>query len=376
MNNVYLDYAASSAKHFDIFKETIQEFENFYANPSSAHSLGKKNNALLKKAREVVAKSINANPEEIIFLSGGTEANNTVFNHIENKFSEGEIIISEIEHPSTNETAKKLEEKGFKIIKIKTNKDGIIDLEDLKKKISSKTILISVMFANNETGVIQPIDEIGKICLEKNILLHSDIVQAYCKTEIDVKKANISFASVSAHKIGGTGNFGFLYAKNSEITKFILGSGQENNLRAGSVDVMGAVILQKCIGRTLESISFLKENKDYFIKKLSEEKISYEINGCLEKSLPNILNVYFPNIETQRLMTYLDANNIYVSGGAACGSGNIKGSKIINTMYDEERATHSVRISIGFDTTKEMIDYTIEKIKDLEMKILARGKEC
>lgn len=373
MNNIYLDYAASSIKHFDIFKETIEEFQYLYANPSSIHSLGKKNNILLKKAREVVANSINANLEEIIFLSGGTEANNMVFNHIQNKFKDGEILISEVEHSSISESTKRLQEKGFKVIKIKVDKTGIINLDDLKKNISPKTILISVMFANNETGVIQPVEEIGKICLEKNILFHCDIVQAYCKTEIDVKKANINFASVSAHKIGATNNFGFLYAKNLEITKFIVGGSQENNMRSGSVDVIGAVILQKCIDRTLKSIPFLKENKDYFIKRLTEEKIDFEINGCLEKSLPNILNIYFPNIETQRLMTFLDTNNVYISGGSACASGNIKGSKVITAMYDENRAIHSVRISMGFDTSKEKIDYVVEKIKQLEMKILTRG---
>ena len=369
---IYLDYAASSQKHFDIFKETIEEFENIYANPSSNHSLGKKNKILLENSRKKIAESLGAESHEIIFLSGGTEANNTVFNHVANKFKTGTILISEIEHSSTTKSAEILEKKGFKIIKIKVTKDGIIDIDDLKNKISNNIVLVSIMFANNETGVIQPVEEIGDLCLKNNVLFHCDIVQAYAKTEIDVKKFNIDYASVSAHKIGATNNFGFLYSKNLNITRFIVGGKQENELRSGSVDVISAVILEKCLDRTIKSVPYLKELKFYFIEKLKTEKINFEINGDINNSLPNILNIYFPNLEAQRLITYLDINGIYISGGSACNSGNIKGSEIIKAMFDEKRAENSVRISLGFKTTKEMIDFTVEKIKNLEKKIIER----
>lgn len=295
-----------------------------------------------------------------------------VFNHVANKFTAGEIIISNIEHPSVAECAAKLAEKGFDIKILKVDSSGRINIDELKQIISPKTVLVSIMFANNETGVLQPIEEIAKITSANNILLHSDIVQAYCKTEIDVKKLNINFASVSAHKIGGTNNFGFLYVKENNVTPLLIGGGQENGLRSGTSDPIGAVILQKCVTKTLATIEAIAENKNYFIDQLRKNKINFEVNGSRE-SLPNILNIYFPNIQAQRLITYLDINNIYISGGSACSSGNIKGSKIITEMYDEEHAAHSVRISLGFNTTKEMLDSTVEKIKQLEERILERG---
>ncbi|MBF0715260.1 cysteine desulfurase family protein [Gemelliphila palaticanis] len=373
MNKIYLDYAASSLKHFDLLKETISEFEEIYANPSSNHSLGKKNNVLLKNAREAIAKTINAKSEQIIFTSGGTEANNMVFNHISEIFSEGEIIISDIEHPSVKEAAYKLEKSGFKTIELSTKHTGVVSVGDIKQAINEKTVLISIMFANNETGIIQPIEEISKIIKDKNILFHSDIVQAYCKVNIDIEKLNIDFASVSAHKIGATNNFGFLYSKTSKITPLLVGGGQENGLRSGSSDPIGAVMLSKCAKRTIDNIDKLKELKLYFLEKLKEENISFKINGEADNSLPNIINIYFDNIQSQRLITYLDVNNIFISGGSACSSGNIKASKIITTIYDEDRANNSVRISIGFNNTEDMIDITIAKIKQLEDRILERG---
>lgn len=373
LSNIYLDYAATSLKHFDIIKDTISELENIYANPNSNHTLGKKNNTLLNNARKFIAKSINANDNEIIFTSGGTEANNMVLNHIANNYKSGEIIISNIEHPSVSECAHKLANLGFKIITLEVNKDGIISLDDLKKAITDKTILVSIMLANNETGVIQPLDKISNIVKEHNILLHSDIVQAFGKIDIDVKKLKLDFASVSAHKIGATNNFGFLYSKNNQITPLIIGGGQENGLRSGTSDVLGAVVLERCLARTLNSKEKLKELKDYFITSLQNNQIHFEINGTINETLPNILNIYFPNIESQRLITYLDINNIFISGGSACSSGSIKGSKIITNMYSQERAVNSVRISVGYYTTKEMIDITVTKIKELENRILMRG---
>ncbi|MBU0278046.1 cysteine desulfurase family protein [Gemella sp. zg-1178] len=373
MNNIYLDYAASSLKHFDIYKKMIDILENEYANPSSPHKLGKKNAKLLEEARKKIATSINASSEKIIFTSGGTEANNMVFNHVAKEFSGGDIIISSVEHPSVREYAEKLKKNNFNIIKLKVNKNGLIDIAELKEKISEKTVLISIMFANNETGIIQPIKEIGKIAKEKNILFHSDIVQAYCKTQIDVQELNLDFASVSAHKIGATNNFGFLYTKSQKINPFIIGGGQEKGMRSGTSDIFGAMVLAKCIEETEKSISNIQILKNYFLKSLAEKNIDFEINGDHNNSLPNILNIYFKNIQAQRLITYLDINNIYISGGSACSSGNIKGSKIIADMFDEKRAEHSVRISLGFDTKKEYVNTVVEKIKILEEKIISRG---
>ena len=372
MANIYLDYAATSRKHFDIIEKNLNILKEIYANPSSGHTLGKKNEKLFRTARERIAKSICARPEEIIFTSGGTESNNTVFNHVLNRFDSGEIIISSIEHPSVKSSAKHLEKHGFIVHELSVDKAGIIDLEELKQKINGKTVLISIMLANNETGMINPLKEISEIIKNKNILLHSDIVQAFGKVEIDVSDLNLDFASVSAHKIGALNNFGFLYAKNGEIEPFILGGGQEHGLRSGTSDLLGTLVLADCVDETLKSISKLRELKNYFLDKLEENQVEFEINGLKDNSLPNIMNIYFKKIESQRLITYLDALNIYISGGSACSSGNIKGSRIITEMHDIERASYSVRISIGFDITKEDLNFVIDKIVRLENRLKER----
>ena len=372
MANIYLDYAATSRKHFDIIEKNLDILKEIYANPSSGHTLGKKNEKLFREAREKIAKSICAKPEEIIFTSGGTESNNTVFNHILNHFADGEIIISSIEHPSVKSSVKHLEKYGFIVHELSVDKTGIIDLEELRQKINDKTVLVSIMLANNETGMINPLKEISEIIKGKNILLHSDIVQAFGKVEIDVSDLNLDFASVSAHKIGALNNLGFLYAKNGEVEPFILGGGQEHGLRSGTSDLLGTLVLADCVDETLKSISKLRELKNYFLDKLEENQVEFEINGLKDNSLPNIMNIYFKKIESQRLITYLDSLNIYISGGSACSSGNIKGSRIITEMYDIERASHSVRISIGFDITKEDLNFVIDKIVRLENRLKER----
>ena len=372
MANIYLDYAATSRKHFDIIEKNLDILKEIYANPSSGHTLGKKNEKLFREAREKIAKSICAKPEEIIFTSGGTESNNTVFNHVLNRFAGGEIIISSIEHPSVRSSAKHLEKYGFIVHELSVDKTGIIDLEELRQKINDKTVLVSIMLANNETGMINPLKEISEIIKGKNILLHSDIVQAFGKVEIDVSDLNLDFASVSAHKIGALNNFGFLYAKNGEVEPFIFGGGQEHGLRSGTSDLLGTLVLADCVDETLKSISKLRELKNYFLDKLEENQVEFEINGSKDNSLPNIMNIYFKKIESQRLITYLDSLNIYISGGSACSSGNIKGSRIITEMYDIERASHSVRISIGFDITKEDLNFVIDKIVRLENRLKER----
>lgn len=372
MANIYLDYAATSRKHFDIIEKNLDILKEIYANPSSGHTLGKKNEKLFREARKKIAKSICAKPEEIIFTSGGTESNNTVFNHILNRFAGGEIIISSIEHPSVRSSAKHLEKYGFIVHELSVDKTGIIDLEELRQKINDKTVLVSIMLANNETGMINPLKEISEIIKGKNILLHSDIVQAFGKVEIDVSDLNLDFASVSAHKIGALNNFGFLYARNGEVEPFILGGGQEHGLRSGTSDLLGTLVLADCVDETLKSISKLRELKNYFLDKLEENQVEFEINGLKDNSLPNIMNIYFKKIESQRLITYLDSLNIYISGGSACSSGNIKGSRIITEMYDIERASNSVRISIGFDITKEDLNFVIDKIVRLENRLKER----
>ncbi|MDO4814349.1 MAG: cysteine desulfurase family protein [Gemella sp.] len=373
MENIYLDYAATSLKHFDIYAKVTKQMEEIYANPSSNHQMGNKANKFFKEARKTIADFINAQEKEIIFTSGATEANNMVFNHVKENYESGEIIISEIEHPSVSECASRLESLGYKVIRIPSQNNGLIDIKKLKEAISDNTILISVMLVNNETGIINPIKEITNIAKERNILVHSDIVQAFAKTEIDVKDLGVDFASVSAHKIGATNNFGFLYARDGQVTPLLIGGGQENGLRSGTSDIFGAMVLAESIEKTWSHTQQIAELKNYLLAKLNESKIEFEVNASPELSIANIINVYFKNIQAQRLITYLDVNNIYISGTSACSSGSLKASKVITHIFDEARAENSVRISIGFNTNKEKLDILVDKIAKLEERILERG---
>lgn len=389
MKKVYLDSASTYLKNWKIIKEVIGELEEIDANPHSNHTMGKTIKGKIEKVRKQIAEYINCNYEDIFFVSGGTEGNNMVFNYILNKYSSrianGEsfdILTSNMEHESVLSSLERLKESGFNIIYVDTDKYGRVDIEDLKKKLSSKTVLVSIMAANNETGVMNDIKKIGEIISEYNklrnsedkILFHSDCVQVFGKKKIDIEEIKLDYITVSFHKMGGLNSSGIIYARDNKMIPILLGGNQESGMKSGTVDALAIIVAGRILEDIVENDIHLKVRKlrKYLEIKLKESNLEYEIN-CNDdlkedEYLDEIVNIYLKNIDIQSAITILDANGIYISGGSACSSGNILHSKVIEKIYDEERAKHSIRIGIGGYNTFEDIDRIIESLEKIEEK--------
>lgn len=362
---VYLDNAATTKIDNEVINEIIKFNEKYYANPSSQYKIAKEVREKIEEAREKIAKYINAESEEIIFTSGATESNNFAIKglalaHPEKKH----IITSCIEHPSIINTCKSLEKRGYEVDYIKVNEEGIIDIDEIKKRIRKDTLVVSIMWINNEIGTIQPIKEIGEMCKEKGVYFHSDIVQGFKKIPLDVKELNINLLSVSGHKFNAPKGIGFLYIKlGTRIKRFIDGGEQEFKLRAGTENILGIIGLSKALELNLE-IEKVKENRDYILERLKEIK-GIKINGSTEKRIYNNINVSFYGIEGESLMLLLDKENIYVSTGSACSSHNLEESHVLKAINVDELYIHgSIRISLDKSIDKEKSDYFIEKLKE------------
>jgi cysteine desulfurase len=379
MKNIYFDNAATTKLDDEVLKEMLPYLKDNYGNPSSIYKLGREARKAIEDSREKIAKVLNCKANEIYFTAGGSESDNTAIKGIAkaNKKRGNHIITSKIEHPAVLETCKQLEKEGFKITYISVDEKGIVDLEELKKSIKPTTILITIMFANNEIGTIQPIEEIGKIAKENNIYFHTDSVQAVGSIKIDVQKLNIDSLSLSGHKFYGPKGVGALYVKTGvPFEKFISGGHQERNKRAGTENVAGIVGIGKAIELAYENLDEynkkIKELRDYYVKQV-EEKIPYiKINGDMEKRLPGNSNISFRFIEGEGLLLNLDLKGICASSGSACTSGSLEPSHVLLAIgLPHEIAHGSLRVSIGKYNTKEEIDYLIENL----MEIVTRLRE-
>lgn len=376
MKLVYLDNAATTKMSKRVIEEMIESFENIYGNPSSTHTLGQKAKAVVENARHIVAKNLKVEAKEIVFTSGGAEGNNLVIKGFlkQNKDKGKHIITTKIEHSTVLKTFESLEKQGYDVTYIDVTKDGIIDVEKLKKAVRKDTALVSVMFVNNETGVIQPIKEIGEFLKEKEIFFHTDAVQAIGKFEIYPKELRIDALTVSSHKFYGPKGTGFVFIdKKYNIEKEIFGGSQERNRRAGTENVNG--ILGTCVAleEVYEKMEVIFEHEkkiqEYLEEKLKNEigRIQkVEINGENSRRLKNITNVFIENTDIQMLLVALDMRGICVSGGSACMSGSLENSYVLEAMgLNDEKLKSSFRISIGKDTTIEEIDYFIENLKEI-----------
>lgn len=379
MKNIYFDNAATTKLDDEVLKEILPYLKDNYGNPSSIYKLGREARKAIEDSREKIAKVLNCKANEIYFTAGGSESDNTAIKGIAkaNKKRGNHIITSKIEHPAVLETCKQLEKEGFEITYISVDEKGIVDLEELKKSIKPTTILITIMFANNEIGTIQPIEEIGKIAKGNNIYFHTDSVQAVGSIKIDVQKLNIDSLSLSGHKFYGPKGVGALYVKTGvPFEKFISGGHQERNKRAGTENVAGIVGIGKAIELAYENLDEynkkIKELRDYYVKQV-EEKIPYiKINGDMEKRLPGNSNISFRFIEGEGLLLNLDLKGICASSGSACTSGSLDPSHVLLAIgLPHEIAHGSLRVSIGKYNTKEEIDYLIENL----MEIVTRLRE-
>ena len=376
MKLVYLDNAATTKMSKRVIEEMIESFENIYGNPSSIHTLGQKAKAVVENARHIVAKNLKVEAKEIVFTSGGAEGNNLVIKGFlkQNKDKGKHIITTKIEHSTVLKTFESLEKQGYDVTYIDVTKDGIIDVEKLKKAVRKDTALVSVMFVNNETGVIQPIKEIGEFLKEKEIFFHTDAVQAIGKFEIYPKELRIDALTVSSHKFYGPKGTGFVFIdKKYNIEKEIFGGSQERNRRAGTENVNGILGTGVALEEVYEKMEVIFEHEkkiqEYLEEKLKNEigRIQkVEINGENSRRVKNITNVFIENTDIQMLLVALDMRGICVSGGSACMSGSLENSYVLKAMgLNDEKLKSSFRISIGKDTTIEEIDYFIENLKEI-----------
>ena len=373
MRTVYLDNSATTKTDEVVIKEMLPYLTENYGNPSSIYKIGRENKNAVEEAREKVSKVLNCEPSEIYFTAGGSESDNTAIRGIAYSYKNkgNHIITSKIEHPAVLETCKQLEREGFEVSYIGVNEKGILNIDELKNAIKPTTTLISIMFANNEIGTIEPIKEIGQIAKENRIFFHTDAVQAVGSVKIDVKEMNIDSLSMSAHKFYGPKGIGVLYVrKGIRFNKFINGGHQERNKRSGTENVAGIVGLGKAIELAYEDLDEhnkkIKELRDYYVEQV-KEKIPYiKINGDMEKRLPGNSNISFKFIEGEGLLLNLDLKGICASSGSDCTSGSLDPSHVLLAIgLPHEIAHGSLRISIGKYNTKEEIDYLVENLVEI-----------
>lgn len=373
MENVYFDNAATTKLDEEVLQKMMPYLKGNYGNASSIYKLGRESKKAIEESRETIANILNCKPNEIYFTAGGSESDNTAIKGIarSNRKKGNHIITSKIEHPAVLETCKALEKEGFEVSYISVDENGILDLEELKKEIKPTTVLITVMFANNEIGTIQPIEEIGKIAKDNNIYFHTDAVQAVGSIKIDVQKLNIDSLSLSGHKFYGPKGIGALYVKQGvQFEKYISGGHQERNKRAGTENVAGIVGMGEAIKTAYRDLDkhnkIIKELRNYYVKQV-EEKIPYiKINGSLNNRLPGNSNISFRFIEGEGLLLNLDLKGICASSGSACTSGSLDPSHVLLAIGVPHEIAHgSLRITIGKYNTKEEIDYLVENLVEI-----------
>ena len=375
---VYMDYAATTFTKPEVLEEMLPYFTEFYGNPSSIYSISRETKKAIDKARVRVAKALNAEPQEIYFTGGGSEADNWAIKGIAlaNKNKGNHIITSKIEHHAVLHTCEYLEKNGFEVTYLDVDAEGFISLEDLKAAIRPTTVLVTIMTANNEIGTIQPIKEIGEICREHKIFFHTDAVQAVGHIAMDVKEMNIDALSLSGHKIYGPKGVGALYIRRGiKIHNLVHGGAQERNRRAGTENVAGIVGLGKAIELAVENMEAEKERLTYLRDKLIKGlrgAVEYsKLNGASgDKRLPGNVNISFEFIEGESVLLMLDAKGICASSGSACTSGSLDPSHVLLAIGLPHEVAHgSLRLTIGDKTTEEDIDYVIETVPAIVQRL-------
>ena len=376
---IYLDHAATTPVKPEVLEAMLPYFTEKYGNPSSIYSLGRENRKAIEDAREKVAKALNALPKEIFFTSGGSESDNWAIKGVAyaNQTKGKHIITTNIEHHAVLNTCKYLEKQGFEVTYVPVKENGIVDVEDIKKAIRPDTILISVMFANNEIGTIQTIKEIGALAKEKEIYFHTDAVQAIGNIPVDVKDMNIDLLSLSAHKFYGPKGVGVLYIQDGvRIHSFIHGGEQERGKRASTENVAGIVGLGKAIEMASTNIDSYNEKllklRDRTIKEILEKVPYSRLNGDLRKRLPGNINISFEFVEGESILLSLDMKGICASSGSACTSGSLDPSHVLLAIgLPHEIAHGSLRLTFGEENTDSDIDYLVEVLPPIVEKLRA-----
>lgn len=368
---IYLDNAATTQTSDRVIKAMLPYYARSYGNPSAIYDFGEKNKKSIMKSREIVASAINAKADEIYFTSGGTESDNWALDIAvnKNKLERRHIITTKIEHHAILNTCKNLEKQKVKITYLNVDENGMINLTQLKNSITPYTKLISVMFANNEIGTIEPIKEIGKIARENNIIFHTDAVQAFGHVPIDVEECNIDMLSASAHKFNGPKGVGFLYVReNVEVSPFIFGGAQEKGKRAGTENVPGIVGLGEATRIALEKMEQKSKKeiklRNYLSKRILSEIPFTRLNGSVQNRLPNNVNISFQFIEGDNLLVMLDMVGISASVASACSSESKTPSHVLNAIgLPDEIAYGTLRLTLCEQNTFEELDFVVDTLK-------------
>ena len=370
---IYMDNAATTPVKPEVLDAMLPYFTEKFGNPSSIYSISSQNKKDITTARETIAKAINTDTANIYFTAGGSESDNWALKATAEAYSNKgrHIITSKIEHHAILHTCDYLEKRGYNITYIDVDENGIVDLKQLEEAIRPDTILISIMFANNEIGTIEPIAEIGKIAKEHGVLFHTDAVQAFTQVPIDVEEMNIDMLSVSGHKINGPKGIGFLYIrKGVKIRSFVHGGAQERSRRAGTENVPGIIGLAKAteiaVGNMKERTAKEIEVRNHIIERVMNEIPYTRLNGDRERRLPNNINFSFQFIEGESMLIMLDSFGICASSGSACTSGALDPSHVLLAIgLPHEIAHGSLRLTISEDTTMEDADFVVDKLKGI-----------
>ncbi|MGD6847105.1 cysteine desulfurase family protein [Rossellomorea aquimaris] len=378
MERVYLDHAATSPMHHEVIEEMTSVMKEYFGNPSSIHSFGRASRHLVDSARTIIAQSIHADYNEIIFTSGGTEADNLAIigSAGANKGKGNHIITTQTEHHAVLHACEFLESQGFDVTYLPVDRTGRISVEELQRELRDDTILVTIMFGNNEVGTIQPIKEIGQLLQNHQAYFHTDAVQAFGLTHIDVKELGIDLLSVSGHKINGPKGIGFLYShKNVDVQPGLYGGEQERKRRAGTENVPAIVGLGKAVEiaqKTIEGKNSQYPRFKVLLKEtLAGEGIDFEENGSLEHGLPHVLNLSFPGTDVESMLVNLDMSGIAVSSGSACTAGSIEPSHVLVAMFGKQsgNSRNSIRFSFGQGNTDEQIVWTAHEVAKIVKRL-------
>ena len=374
---IYLDNAATTKTAPEVVDAMLPYFSEYYGNASTIYSLGAESKKAMDHARQTIADSLGAKPEEIYFTAGGSESDNWALKATAEAYaSKGKhIITTKIEHHAILHTCEYLEKRGFEITYLNVDRDGLISLDELKAAIRPDTILISVMFANNEIGTIQPIAENAEIAKQHGVLFHTDAVQAYAQVPINVDEMHIDMLSASGHKLNGPKGIGFLYIrKGVKIRSFVHGGAQERSRRAGTENIPGIVGLGAAVERAMRIMDTKTrkeiELRDYLIGRLENEIPHCWLNGHRTKRLPNNINFSFLFIEGESMLIMLDMKGICASSGSACTSGSLDPSHVLLAIgLKHEEAHGSLRLTLSEESTKEEMDIVAEEVKKIVQRL-------
>ncbi|AVL00112.1 cysteine desulfurase family protein [Pediococcus inopinatus] len=383
MKQVYFDNAATTPMAPEVVEKMTEEMSHDFGNASSTHAFGRKARMTLDQSRQIIADSINANEDEIIFTSGGTESDNTAIMEtaIARKNLGKHIITTAIEHPAVLKTLAALEKTGYEVTYLPVDKNGLISLDDFKAALRDDTILVTIMMGNNEVGSHMPIHEIGEILKDHQAWFHTDAVQTYGLLDIDVKRDHIDLLSTSAHKLNGPKFLGFLYKRDGvNFPSFLKGGEQEDKRRAGTENVPGIAGFAKAVSLLTPDVKAAMQQKymgfkQQIIKGLTDANVDFEINGSLDpNNLQHVFNIWIKGVSTYVMQTNLDLNGIAVSGGSACTAGSLEPSHVLIAMFGEDspRIGESIRISFGKYNTSDDVDYLISNLVQIIQRLKSK----